>query len=195
MTDNRKVTFKFAAREPSRFGAAMVDYLMTLRGEGELPGLPNNSSPFIRMMRSTDGTGKPVATRGAWCAVTGCHAGVVIATRRGIELPFVPSRGARRLTKNIAAAGSWIIPPGENDSNTPILRGDAVCFRGEGWRGHFMLALYHRVESDVLTVIEGNHTNRTALIDGKRYRYAVIDTRTMRGDYWRPRLFGVAGLR
>ncbi len=174
------------------FQVREAGYLLTLIGKGEEPGGRNNDSEFIRMMRSTDGTGGKVDTGGAWCAVTRCHAGVVVASRLGLRVPYTPSRGARRLTKNIAKVGGWILEPGgDMQRKVTIPVGAAVCRKGRGWRGHFMTAVHHDPITDELTVIGGNRNNRMSP-DGTWY--AVIDVLSMSSKRWRRNLFGISAL-
>lgn len=174
------------------FQGLEVNYLLSLVGKGEDPNLANNQSEFLRMMRSTDGTGKGPEGE-AWCAVTRSHAGVRTAGVTLSQLPYVPHRGARRLTKNIATAGGWIIKPGTDTSRTVVLpKGAALCKKtGPIWKGHFMTVVYHDLMSDYVTIIEGNKNNRTAP-DGDRY--AVIDIRLLSPAQWRRDLYGVSAL-
>jgi hypothetical protein len=169
-----------------------VDYLISLIGLGEEPGLPNNTSEFLRMMRSTDGTGKPAETGGAWCAVTRSHAGQKVAIDTRHRCPYAPHRGARRLTRNIADAGGWIIKPGESFTKQVIIpKGAALCTKHGVWQGHFMTVINHDLRADIVTIVEGNRNNRKT--NGKRY--AVIDVRELKPAQWRrSNLYGISAL-
>jgi hypothetical protein len=170
-----------------------VDYLISLTGKGEKPDLPNNDSPFLRWMRSLDGTGKSPVGK-AWCAATRSHAGTKVAIDTRCRRPYEPHRGARKLTRNIAAAGGWIIAPGVDPWNRPVIipKGAAICKKtGPVWQGHFMTAVFHNLSTDAVTIIEGNKNNRKAK-DG--HRYAVIDIRDLSPTEWRRDLYGISAL-
>ena len=169
-----------------------VDYLLSLVGKGEEQGLPNNASRFLSWLRSTDGTGKNPDSDGSWCAATRSHAGFVTALNMRAQMLYEPHRGARKLTRNIAAAGHWIIKPRSDTTRlVAIPKGAALCKKtGPIWKGHFMTVVWHDQKSDAVQIVEGNRNNRGS----RGERYAVIDVRTLSPSDWRRDLYGVSAL-
>ena len=190
-----------APREPvhlmREYQEREADYLVSLAGRGEDPELPNNQSDFLRFLRSTDGTGRGPEGR-AWCAAARSHAGTRVALDMMVERAYSPHRGARKLTRNIAAAGEevgcggWIVRPGEVPGRVLLPKGAALCRRtGPVWRGHFMTVVRHDWDVDIVRVVEGNKNNRVSRFGD---RYAVIGTRELGGDEWRREIYGASAL-
>jgi len=173
--------------------AASLGWLVRWVGDGELDGSMNNSGPSVERWRAVDGTGGPVGGRGSWCAVVQCAADELARKSLQLDRAIVPSRGAKRYVRNVAAAGRWVAKPlgpfgirGFRMLDDPA-PGDRICWhRGrERWKGH--VARIIDTDGDAIRVIEGNRNNRT---DALGRRYAVVGRRWIRD--WQKGLYGIA---
>jgi len=116
-------------------------------GNGEEGG--NNSGPFVEMLHGKDFDGDD-DDDGSWCAQFVGWCVEQAADRLDVSMPIKRSGGAKRLFKNIKAAGCEITHP---------LPGDVVCWdRGTpgSWQGHIGFVellddngLLHTVEGNV----------------------------------------------
>jgi len=134
---------------PVMLGELAMRVALSELGHGETVG--NNRGPDIERYRGGDGTGGSPGGSGAWCAsfVSWCF--VQLAHQAGLTLPFDTSRGAKRLAKNIAAAGDRIDP-------AKAQGGDVICWhRGKAgsWQGHVGF-VEMRDRSGLLHTVEGN---------------------------------------
>jgi hypothetical protein len=148
-------------------------------GKGETAG--NNRGPDVDRFRAGGRAGR-VGSAQSWCAsfVSFCYRRA--AAKLGVTLPFKTSGGAKRLTKNIIAAGAYLEP---SPWQLAASRGAVICWhRGLGafdWRGHVGIIERYEAESDALHTIEGNRGPLVA-----QYRYA--------GWEWRRRLYRIAAV-
>lgn len=171
----------------------MLELALAECGRGENPQLGNNRGEDVDTYRTMDGTGKGPGGSGAWCASFVSYTLMRACAKLGYRIPCATSRGAQRLTKNVAGAGRWAVRPGQS-KGVGIRAGDVVCWRRGGlrdWRGHVALVVRWQPTTDTLVIIEGNRNNR---VDAQGRRYAVVDERTIGSGRWRRKLFGVASL-
>lgn len=144
-------------------------------GHGEDPKLGNNRGAYVDHYRSLDGTGKGAGGKGSWCGVWICFV-FIMAMPEGI--PFEPSRGAKRLGKNIAAAGRELYLP---EPGAVIVWDRGVI----AWKGHIGLCYSYDAATDTLVTIEGNKTR-------KGQRFAEVQFFTYPNGAWRKRLDRIA---
>lgn len=187
-------------------------------GMGELPGRKNNNrGPDVDALRELDLTGKGPGGAGAWCAVfVSAMCGITAVELEWSELPFETSRGAGRLTRNVAEAGSWIIEPtrwspiprtwkGELDP-TDVENAIAVLWhRGKNkktrWQKHVEIPIRYEPTTDTLITRAGNvvpnrHARARLLEHGIKVAkgQALVHKRKHLGGSWRYRFCGLASL-
>ncbi len=117
-------------------------------GKGEEGG--NNSGPYVEMLHGKEYDGDP-DNDGSWCAsfVSWCFEQA--CRQSGIQMPFRSSAGAKRLFRNIIAAGRQVYPP-------YLQPGDIVCWdRGKpgSWQGHIGFVEFIE-DGGILHTVEGN---------------------------------------
>ncbi len=158
-------------------------------GRGEAPGPTNNSGPDVaRYFGVHYYSGRDY---GEWCAAFVSY--VLERASAGVAR----SAGAKKLLRNVAARGRWVLRPRItgpvplwlDDAPSP---GDVVAWhRGGGkdqaswwrdWRGHVAIVVAYDPETDALSVVDGNGGGRPA----------VVRERVLVGAQWRRRLYGVA---
>lgn len=167
----------------------IVRYAEQEIGHGEADSKHNNTGGAIERYRR-EGTGKDAGTRRAWCAQFTSY----VCLKAGVD--FKPHSGAKRVTRNIAAGGSWVIQPRRFSKPKSLQHpapGDVIAWhRGKDagdWRGHVEVVVKYDAATDTLTTVGGNHNNRT---DDVGRRYAVVDYFTYENGSWRKRLYGIA---
>lgn len=120
-----------------------------------------------------------LGTSDSWCAafVSACYRRA--AGDLGIALPFETSAGAKRLARNIAAAGSKLDPVMIGPRVAPPA-GSIICWhRGLGWTGHVGIIESYVAATDTLFTVEGN-------------RGPKVERRAYPAGIWRKRLCRVA---
>ncbi len=131
-------------------------------GEGEDGA--NNRGPYIRFIRSVDGTGRGPKGAGAWCACFVSSCLVRAAGHLGYELPVKTTRSAQAIYKRVSRVGSL--------SQEPRV-GDLICWRrtkeAGDWRGH--VGIVEKVEGDTVHAIEGNRGRYPSKVS--RYTYSL----------------------
>ena len=169
-------------------------------GHGEPNSAMNNRGSDVERYRRMDGTGAKVVTKNAWCGVFVSYIYMTAAGQQAprVAVPFPTSRGAKALTKKVAAAGRWVVAPGNEipsmeDLDILLKPGQVICFnRGlaSSWTGH--VGIIHRVDmlSGYIISIEGNLNNRS---DGGG-RYAVVDYQERDWFTIKKKLFGIASI-
>lgn len=217
------VPLVLVAKDHERPGQAFARRLKIVgrrwEGLGELPGRENNNrGPDVDALRELDLTGKGPGGAGAWCAVyVSAMCGIAAVELGWPSLPFETSRGAGRLTKNVAGAGYWIVKPTlwspiprrwKGELN-PLDVENAIAVlwhRGKNkktrWQKHVEIPLCYHVESDTLETLAGNVVpNRAAarrlLIDHDievQPGQALIHRRVHTVGSWRWRFAGLASL-
>ncbi len=120
-------------------------------GKGETEG--NNRGADIRRYLAgfVDSKGRQVRDGGAWCGAFASFAYRTAGERSRLVVPFELHTGAKRLGRNMGAAGRLFTDP---DDAQP---GDLILFhRGPpgDWRGH--VGIVERVERGIVHHIDGN---------------------------------------
>ena len=113
-------------------------------GKGE--SLANNKGPDLDKYRSGDGTGRPVAVLGAWCAsfLSWC----IMKLFKG-NPPFKTSRSAGTLGDNIAAYGKQYTVPAAGRF--------LVWDRGsKEWEKHIALCVFFDPATNICVLVDGN---------------------------------------
>lgn len=167
-----------------RLAARATQIALSEIGRGEFGR--NNAGPDVERYRRHDGTGGGVGGYGAWCASFTSYCYETAAADLRLVLPFTTSRGAKRLTRNIARAGRWVIE--SPHARVAPAQGDVICWhRGTGagdWRGHVGIVLGYCAETDYLRAVEGNRGAYPSRVQVLAYPDGA----------WRKRLYGVARL-
>jgi hypothetical protein len=174
--------------------------LSTEHEHGEPDGAHNNTGQDVRRYRRGDGTGGRVDGAGAWCATVVSWAYMAAAYGMRVEMPASTHRGAKALARRIAAAGSWVVAPGQVPESLVWLRdriptGAIICWNrtldAGDWRGH--VELYSSMPADGTTVNSwgGNRLNR---VDSQGRPYAVVDLHRRSWREFTRRLYGIATL-
>jgi hypothetical protein len=150
-------------------------------GRGEVA---NNWGPDVFEYRRTDGTGRKVTTRGAWCASSASSILRKSAKRIHMATPFETSRGARRLVRNALAH-----PEGFDALDSEYVResvGGLVCWKRRGWRGHIEYWYDYCPHRDTLYTVGGNHRK-----PGEKLAY--MNEFSYPAGSWRKRLYKIVG--
>ena len=152
----------------SELGLATLAQAQALIGRGEVGR--NNDGPDIIRWRRMAGAKKPEYP-GAWCAwfISACALMAWDELGRSGPLPFAPSGGAKRLTKNIGAAGSTLWKKGQPLNVMDWRPGDVLCLdRGKkgSWMGH--VAILETIYQD----------GRVSWVAGNEGRYPALVRRT-----------------
>ncbi len=157
-----------------------VDVLLVAEkeiGKGEDPTLGNNRGADVDRYRAGDGTNKGEGGSGSWC---GSFVSFCYVEAAGGDLPFKTSRGAKRLGRNVAAAG--------RECDLPEPGAVIVWDRGRlKWQGHVGLCHHYDPTTDTLVTIEGNKNKR-----GRRF--AKVGYFTYPNGLWRKKLDRIATL-
>ncbi len=124
----------------------------------------NNWGPFIRFIRSVDGTGRGPKGRGAWCSCFMSSCLIRAAGQLGYELPVKTTRMARALYKRTGRIGTFTQEPQP---------GDFICWyrtkdAGDR-RGH--IGIVETVDGDVIRAVEGNRGKYPSVVS--RYVYSL----------------------
>lgn len=148
--------------QASKLRLAALDIVSSLEGLGEEGG--NNRGKHVEEWLGS--VGRPGGE--AWCAAVLSYGYITAAAETGIKMPFKPSSSAKRLTKNMIAAGREV----SIDNVSP---GDVICLhRGsKSWTGHVMMVV--RKVDDSVVVIEGNKGKYPAKVAVNRYKIADLE--------------------
>lgn len=158
---------------PTPLALKAIEVALSERGRGEQGG--NNVGPDITRYRRS---AKLDWSSGPWCAVFCCFAFRRASVMMGHSgtLPFAVTPGAKKLVRNVAAAGRYITVPEE---------GAVICWHRSAlpaiidWRGHVGLIL--SVDGDSITTVEGN-------------KVSTVEVFTYPNGLWRKRLYRMAAL-
>jgi hypothetical protein len=150
-------------------------------GQGEDPKLGNNRGAAIYKYRRGDGTGRPWDIAGPWCAAFASWCLMRSAEGLGYGPPFKTSRGAKRLTENVAAAGRRCAVPEP---------GALICWHRSrlgrmSRKGHVAFVVSYDPATDTLVSVDGNKL-------GRGERWADVEQFTHPRGRWRRGLYLMA---
>jgi hypothetical protein len=157
-----------------------LDVAIDLLGKGEQGG--NNRGPFVEMVF------RGARKRGAWCAPF-----IAWCLEESGTVPILSDRerrGAKRLARNVADHGRWVIPPGQMPDLLAVAQlpvpGDIIAWHRTSiprdWRGHIGIVEEFDYANGRMLTIEGNVGRFPAQV-GRRYYRRV---------QWQHRLYGIA---
>jgi len=150
-------------------------------GQGEDPKAGNNRGEAVYKYRRGDATGRPWDLDGPWCASYASWCFARSGEGLGYRLPFRTSRGAKRLTENVAEAGRRCTHPEVNA---------AICWHRSrlgalSRKGHIGFIVAYDPAADSMVTVEGNKNRRGE-------RFAKVERFHYPNGRWRRDLYLMA---